>query len=392
MIEKNKEIALFIDAHKADIMKDWQELVQIEGSTLEKENVEKALAKYQSWLEAEGFSCQLIDVGEQTAGTLIATLGADRGGQPILFSGHLDTVYPQGSFGPELFKIEEGKVHGPGVLDMKGGLIVALYVVKALKSLGYDETPLKFVVSGDEENGHQLSNGADVFMEESKNCLFGLNMETGRIDNKLCIGRKGTANAYLKVTGVGSHAGNDFESGRNAIAEMAHKIIAIQALTDLEKGTTVSVGVISGGTVPNAIPKSCEIKVDIRFENHEEEEAIKAKIQAVAANTTIAGTTTEVQLVAGLRSFETTDKVESFYNFIKEVAEKTDHEVPGRVYLGGGSDAAYVGAAGTPAICSIGVLGQWNHTKEEYAVIQSMFDRISLVTTIVLNHSGFKLA
>ncbi len=390
MIEKNKEILAFIDEHRDNILNDWQELVELEGATLEKEHVETAMARYRSWLEAEGFECRMIDVGEKTAGTLVGVLGADREGEPILFSGHLDTVYPKGTFGSELFVIKDGHAHGPGVLDMKGGLIIALYVVKALKMLGYEETPLKFVVSGDEENGHQLSIGDDVFIEEAKDCLFGLNMETGRIDNKLCIGRKGTANAYITVTGVGSHAGNDFEAGRNAIAEMAHKIIVIQGLTDLAKGTTVNVGVISGGTVTNAIPASCEIKVDMRFENHQEEEAIKARVFEVASQTYIDGTTTEVEIVSGLRSFETTDKVTHFFEFIQRVASETDHEIPGSVYLGGGSDAAYVGAAETPAICSIGVLGQWNHTKEEYAVVDSMFDRISLVTTLVLNQQAFK--
>ena len=272
---------------------------------------------------------------------------------------------------------------------MKGGLIIALYVVKALRVLGYEETPIKFIVSGDEENGHQLSKGDDLFVEEAKNCLFGLNMETGRIDNKLCIGRKGVINALITVTGVGSHAGNDFESGRNAITEMAHKVLLLHDLTDLEAGTTVNPGVIAGGTVINATPASCTLKVDVRYKSLDAAEKVVNEIKNICKKTYIEGTSTEVKIIEALKSFETNDKVEKLLGFIQTIAAETNHDVPGSVYLGGGSDAAYVGIAGTPAICSIGVLGQWNHTQEEYAVVQSMFDRISLVTTVVLNQKTF---
>lgn len=388
MIERNDEVAEFIEEHKEDILHDWKELVELEGATLEKNKVEKTIAKFRSWLEEEGFNCKIIDVGNQTAGTLVGILGEERNGKPILFSGHLDTVHPAGSF-EKKFQIVDGKAYGPGVLDMKGGLIIALYVVKALRILGFDDAPIKFIVSGDEENGHQLSNGDDVFVEESRDCLFGLNMETGRIDNKLCIGRKGVLNATITVTGVGSHAGNDFESGRNAITEMAHKILLLQDLTDLEAGTTVNPGIISGGTVINAIPVECTLKVDIRYKTLAAADEVKKQINDICAKTFIDGTTTKVEILDTLKSFETNEKVEKFFHFIQDVAGKTKHEVPGSVYLGGSSDAAYVGIAGTPAICSIGVLGQWNHTQEEYAVVQSMYDRISLVTTIVLNQKDF---
>ena len=388
MINKNQEILAFIEEQKLNIIKDWQELVELEGSTLEKPKVEKTISKFQSWLEAEGFTCKVIDVGEQTAGTLIGMLGEERAGKPILFSGHLDTVYPEGTFEKE-FQIVDGKAFGPGVLDMKGGLIIALYVVKALQVLGYEETPIKFIVSGDEENGHQLSKGDDLFVEEAKNCLFGLNMETGRIDNKLCIGRKGVINALITVTGVGSHAGNDFESGRNAITEMAHKVLLLHDLTDLEAGTTVNPGVIAGGTVINATPASCTLKVDVRYKSLDAAEKVVNEIKNICKKTYIEGTSTEVKIIEALKSFETNDKVEKLLGFIQTIAAETNHDVPGSVYLGGGSDAAYVGIAGTPAICSIGVLGQWNHTQEEYAVVQSMFDRISLVTTVVLNQKTF---
>src|SRR5699024_6041606 len=129
------------------------------------------------------------------------------------FSGHMDTVFPTGSFGEELFLIKDGKAHGPGVLDMKGGIIIALYAIKALNHIGYNERPLKIIISGDEEIGHINSSGNDIITKEAEGGVCAFNLETGRADHSLCIGRKGRIECHVTVNGVESHAGNDFESG-----------------------------------------------------------------------------------------------------------------------------------------------------------------------------------
>ena len=134
----------------------------------------------------------------------------------------------------------EDKAFGPGALDMKGGAVISLYAIKVLKHLGYQESPIKIIFSGNEEKGHQGSTGAEVFLQEGKDCLFAFNMETGLMDGCLCVGRKGHLGCRVTVEGVESHAGNDFESGRSAIEEAAHEVLAIQALTDLEEGKRVS--------------------------------------------------------------------------------------------------------------------------------------------------------
>ena len=159
-------------------------------------------------------------------------------------------MFPAGSWGPAPFRIEDGKAYGPGALDMKGGVVIALYVAKALNHIGYRQTPIKVIFSGNEEKGHVGSTGDQVFLEEARGCQFAFNMETGLHTGELCVGRKGHLGCHVEVTGIESHAGNDFESGRSAIEEAAHKILAIQALTDLEEGTTVNVGVIQGAQCP----------------------------------------------------------------------------------------------------------------------------------------------
>ena len=186
----------------------------------------------------------------EAGNALVGTLGADRPGKPILFSGHMDTALASELYAEQPFRIEAGKAYGPGVVDMKGGLIIALYVAKVLNAVGYDERPLKILFVPDEEGSHQFTNVADYLTEEAAGCFFAFNMETGLMDNSLTVGRKGGIGIDVEVTGKAAHAGQAFFEGVNAIEEMAHKIVAFQALTDAEKGTTVNTGVIKGGTVP----------------------------------------------------------------------------------------------------------------------------------------------
>jgi glutamate carboxypeptidase len=214
-------------------------------------------------------------------------------------------------------------------------------------------------------------------------------METGLIDNSLCIGRKGRIDCRVTVNGVESHAGNDFLSGRNSIEEMAYKIIEFQKLTDLDVGTTVSVGTIKGGTVANAIPAKCEVNIDIRFEKMEEMESIKEKIQTICDKTYIDGTTTICEFVNVMAAYDTTDDVIRYYDFVNGISTEYGFGPMGSKRLGGSSDASYITIAKTPVICSFGVRGQWNHTIREYAVVESLFERTKLISTIILNLNKF---
>lgn len=388
-MEMQKQIEQYIRQNRQQMLDLWEELVNMESYVGEGEHVNQVLRLVQQQFEQEGFQCRIVDVGGGWGGTLVGTLGADRGGKPILFSGHLDTVFPQGSWGEKPFVIREDKAYGPGALDMKGGVVIALYAVKALNRAGWKEAPIKIIFSGNEEKGHIDSTGAQVFLEEGKDCLFAFNMETGLADGCLCVGRKGHLGCQVTVTGVESHAGNDFESGRSAIEEAAHKILAIQALTDLEEGTTVNVGVIQGGTVANAVPGQCRFTVDIRVAKEQGRQRVKEALPAIVQQCTVEGTSGSYQFEGDSPIYETTPAVEKFYQFVCQVARDQGLPEPGRRVLGGFSDAAYISLAGTPVLCSFGVRGQWNHTKREYALVETLFERTQYICAIILASGTF---
>lgn len=387
--EQYRAVCSYIDTHFDEMISFWKELVNQESYVREAENVDQVVGYLKNAFEAEGFSCETVDVGTGCGHSLSGILGEDRAGKPIIFSGHMDTVFPKGSFGENPFRIEGDKAYGPGVLDMKGGIVIALYACKALNEVGYCDTPLKILFSGNEENAHANSSGHEFFLKEGAGGKFAFNMETGRIDGALCSGRKGVLTSEIETAGREAHAGNDFTSGRSAIEEMAHKILEIQALTDFDVGTTANVGVISGGTVPNAVPGKCSVKVDMRFSRSSELERLKQELNRICNESHVPDVTASLSFKSIMPSFDTTQEVLNFYEFVKETASEYGLQVPGNVYLGGGSDASVIQKAGTPVLCSFGVQGEWNHTRQEYALVSSLPARCKLICAVVLNQEKF---
>ncbi|MGI6029105.1 MAG: M20/M25/M40 family metallo-hydrolase [Candidatus Heteroscillospira sp.] len=381
------QINAFIDAHHDEMLEKWAALVNLEGHYSEKEKVEAARAWVKAEFEAEGFVCSVHEVAENRCGILDGVLGAGRHGKPILFGGHIDTVHMSGSFdGPNPFKIVDGKAYGPGVLDMKGGIVIALYVVKALNSIGYDERPIRIIFAGEEESDH-IGNNADLYYQEhAKGAVCAFNMETGHIENCLCLGRKTQYTIRGKVHGLGGHAGNEFTKGKNALHEAMLKLTEIMKLTELDKGTTVTVSMLRAGCPENqtSIPDLAEFIIDLRIFSADLGKELLAKVEKLLNTTYIEGTTTEYTVdFAKLYAFFANDRTYNFFNHLNSVAEENGFEQFGEIKLGGASDAGSISMAGVPVICSAGVIGEYNHNRREYAVVQSLFDRAKIYATAI---------
>lgn len=379
-------ITEYVDAHREEMLSKLIELVNLEGHYEEKENVQLAQAWFRKELEAEGFICRTRDVAENRCSMLVADLAADRPGKPIMFSGHIDTVHHKGSFGGDNpCYVEDGKIYGPGVLDMKGGLIIALYAVKALNSIGYREHPIRFVVVGEEESDHVGSNGDVVLTEESKGALCCFNMETGKLQNAICTQKKSQITYFMTVDGVGGHAGNDFLKGRNAINEACYKILEIAKLTDLEQETTVTTAVIKGGGHISGIADHCEVVFDTRVTNEAEANRTREAIYEIAGRTFIDGTTTKMDHYrAKLLPLKEDDACLRFFNLINRVAEEQGFEPFEKLHLGGASDAGNIQVAGLPVVDNCGIRGEFAHNRKEYGVVESLYDRAKIFAGTVL--------
>ena len=383
-----QQVKQYIDLHKTEMIRLLEEFVELPSCSREPEVMPAAAAWVTDLLRKEGFSVRTRDVGHGNAPVLVADLNGEKGEPPVIFSGHYDTALPRTLSAQNPFRTEEGKMFGTGVLDMKGGIIIALYAIRAAVNAGL-RRPVRLILAGDEEINHLGSRAADVMAEEAKSALCAFNMETGLLSNKMAVFRKGGTRCRITVTGVEAHAGNDFTKGRSAIVEMAYKVVDIHNLTDLTVGTTMNIGTITGGTIFNAVPAKCEVVVDMRFEKNEELEKAKKKLEAVCKKTYIEGTSTEMEYIDVMHVFETTEGGLQLWDFLRGTAEEMGLAEIGKAELGGSSDAAYITMAGVPCLCSCGTMGEWNHTVREYIRTDSLYERAKLFAGALLNAGKF---
>ena len=374
MIAPIAELREFVDKNKHEMLLFWESLVNMQAGSFEVEKVNRVIDFLKKHFEVEGIDCHLVDT-KGSANMLIAELNKDVDKAPILLTGHCDTVFPSGSYPQDPFHIKDGFAYGPGVVDMKNGIAQIFYLMVALKHFGYTERPVKVIIVGDEENSHGPGITDELLMQEGKGALCCFNMESGRMDNCLTVGRKGGMDCHITVHGVAAHAGNDYLKGRNAIIEMSHKLPLLQDLTIYDEGLTLSVDVIRGGMVSNAVPDKCYAELDVRYKKLEHMEYIKQRILEVCSKTYIDGTTTEVEFVNPMPSFEESEANHKLLDYINSVATKYGYPAATPIYVGGMSDAAYFASVGVPTICSMGGQGAGAHTKEEYASVESFFRR-----------------
>lgn len=381
-MKTQKEIFQAIDEAKPVMMETWKSLVDRDCGSGNKAGVDSVGQDIRRFLEPLGFKVRFHEY-EKAGNMLVAEYG-DMSKPFVILTGHMDTVFADGTAADRPFAVRDGKVTGPGVLDMKGGITVMLYTVKTLLENGWNRYPLKIILAGDEEVGHGWSDGAKDYVEESEGALMAFNYETGFIDNGIVLERKGCAQYRFDFHGVGAHAGNNPEDGRSAVKELCHKALDMEALTDFEEGTTVNVGVIAGGTVPNAIPEDAWCRVDVRFRTMAGMKRVEKAFQEIADRVYIDGVKTECRCEIKVGAMERLASSEKLFERAQEIAGEAGLPKMKAIAVGGGSDSAYTTAAGVPTLCAMGVKGQFNHTVREWAEESSLTERTKLSAALLM--------
>ena len=371
------EIREYIESKKEEMLSKLVTLVNMEGQTEEKERLERVRDWLQAEFEAEGFECSVHEVAPDRAGLLYGVLGKDRPDKPVLLSGHFDTVFPSGTFnGLNPCRVEDGLVYGPGVCDMKGGIITALYVVKALNAIGYDRRPLRLVLVGDEEYDHEGNDCDKLITELSRGAAAAFNFECAELDNSLQTGQKQQINYRVSISGVGGHAGNEFYTSKNALHEAIYKLSEIIKLTDPVKDTTVTASVINAGHNSTSVPDHCSFTVDVRANGKAEVERILSSMEEILGKDFIEGTRTEYSyFMSKMHSYTETEEISRLHGYVSSVAVRLGYPPFGKILHGGVTDAGNIAAAGVPVLCGCGLKGAWYHSTKEYAVLSSMYER-----------------
>ena len=293
------------------------------------------------------------------------------------FIGHFDTVHlPESDFSKATVQGE--RIYGPGVLDMKGGIVTALYSVIIAQQLMNKPIPVKIIFNCDEEIG---SPDSKILIEKSFTGAAGVFVfEPAKGDHRgLVVARKGILMGRMEVTGIPAHAGENPEAGADAILEAARKIEALHRLNDSSTGTVVTVGKIIGGNASNQIPDHCTCEIDVRVQSSLEEEKVKRKIEAIMKTSTVRGTRTQYTLGCARPPFEADDNSQLLLQRYKKAADAF-HLQTETFQTGGGSDANFTAAQGIPTLDGLGPSGHGPHTNEEYINEKSLWDAICVFT------------
>jgi glutamate carboxypeptidase len=312
---------------------------------------------------------------------LIAEAGC--GARQVLMLGHYDTVWPVGQVERMPIEVRDGKLYGPGVYDMKAGLAIGLLAMQA--TLAQDALPgrrILFLVTSDEEVGSHTSRA--VIEDEARKSDAVLVLEPALADGRVKTHRKGVGVYTLRVTGVPAHAGVAPGAGASAIHELARQIITLSSLQDIERGISVNVGVIEGGTRSNVVAERAAAEIDVRVPTRSDGERIDAAVRSLVPH--LAGTSLEVDGGINRPPFERTPAVLELYEHARLAAAALGFEL-GEGGTGGASDGNFTGALGVPTLDGLGAVGDGAHAYHEHVVVEDLPRRAALLAGLILRLS-----
>lgn len=370
------ELLHYFETQKQAMVDQLTELIHYETPTTDKTATDRLGAYMEGQFAALGASSVTrlpqTDVGD----FLLAKWNESASSQPILFLIHIDTVWPLGTLAERPVTIDaDGRLFGPGAVDMKGGITIVLTALRGLRELNQmPDRPIWVLMTSDEEVGSV--NSIPVIREVAKDCGLVLVMEPGTKEGALKTWRKGIATYRVHVEGRPSHAGNAPEQGINAIVELAQQILHINGLNDLRNGTSVSVTMTSGGSAGNVIPAQASAFVDTRFLTQRAMSDIHASLTRLEPF--VPGAQVRVEPVHSRDPMEHNDQMKATVAQAKAIGEKYGLTVR-EDGSGGGSDGNITAGMGIPTLDGLGPQGDGLHALHEHVVINSMPQRAALI-------------
>lgn len=367
------DITGWLAERESDMVALLEALVNTDSGTYDKAGVDAVGNKIKSFLEAEGMTVDTIPI-ERHGDALRATVAApgQSGNRPAMLMGHRDTVFPKGEPDRRPFTIRDGRAYGPGVADMKAGLVMNAFVLAAFHRFGGAPVPLVGLFTGDEEIGSPTSR--PIIEAEARAAAAVFNSEPGRPSGNIVTGRKGGVFFRAEVTGKAAHSGANFDKGVSAIEELARKIQKWHALTDLSVGQTVNVGLIEGGQSVNTVAPLASCGIDMRYMEPEDRDEIVAKITDVAETCTVEGTSARIEITGEFRPMKRSTESKSLFEQYQAGARDAGLKVDGE-YSGGCADSGFTASIGTPTLCGLGPVGANAHSEEEFMELATMVPR-----------------
>jgi glutamate carboxypeptidase len=361
------------------------ELVGIDSGSYSKSGVDAVQGRLRVWLEAAGIACESFP--NPTYGNcLVARLPPRSGGEvrPIVLMGHCDTVFPDGTAAQRPFRIDGDRATGPGVADMKAGLVMNSFVLAALHRVGVP-CALTGLYTADEEIASPSSR--PLIEAEARQARAVFNAEPGRPSGNLVSRRKGAAFIELEVTGRAAHSGAAHAQGVSAIEAMARKIQRLHRLTDYDLGTTVNVGLMRGGQSVNTVAPRATAAIDVRFPTLNIMEKILGEVREICTCCELPGSESRILREGNFLPLEQDEASRELLERYARSAKGLGLDVAGEA-TGGSADSGFTAALGTPTLCATGPVGGNAHTDEEWCRIDTMVPRAQALALTIMELAG----
>jgi glutamate carboxypeptidase len=374
-----KTILDWLGAQRGAMLALLEQLVNTDSGSYDKAGVDAVGARIRDFLERSGIAHDAV--ANDTYGDGIRATVGGGSNTTILLMGHRDTVFPKQEASRRPFRIDNGRAYGPGVADMKAGLVMNAFVLAAFQKFGGAPAPLVGLFTADEEIGSPSSR--PLIESEARHARAVFNSEPGRPSGNVVTGRKGGVFMRFEVTGKAAHSGANPELGISAIEELARKVVALHALTDRAKGTTVNVGLISGGQTVNTVAPWAKGEIDLRFVTPADRAAAMARIEEIIATSYVPGTSAKLEIAGEFLPLVETADGKRLFDLYTSCAGEVGLKIAGE-FTGGCADSGFAANVGTPTLCATGPVGGKAHTPDEYLEVETMVPRAQALALAVM--------
>ena len=377
---EEKKVTEWLASRKEGMVALLRELVDTDSGSYDKAGVDRAGEVVARFHKANGLKVEIVPdsrFGDAVRARLPNPAANDQ--RPVMLLGHRDTVFPEGEPTRRPFTIRDGRAYGPGVADMKAGLVIEAFVAAAFSACGGLKAPLMMLTTSDEEIASPSSRPVIEAAARESRCVF--NAEPSRLpagtefvrDRRQSVtsGRKGGVFMRADFQGRAAHSGANYEKGVSAIVDLGHKIPKIQGLTDLEAGVTVNVGLIGGGQTVNTVAPHAWCEIDLRYRTKAQRDELVDAIRAIVETPVVEGSSAQLIIKGEFLPLETTAESAELYEAYRNAAAGFGIAVTAE-YTGGCADSGFTAAQGCPTLCSVGPVGGMAHTPDEFLEIESI--------------------
>jgi len=380
MTQEEARIVAWLGERREAMIDLLREMVDTDSGSYDKAGVDRAGQVLARFHEKNGLSVEIVPdarYGDAVKARLPNPTANDQ--RPVLLLGHRDTVFPEGEPTRRPFTIKGGRAYGPGVADMKAGLVIEAFVAAAFSACGGLKAPLLMLTTSDEEIASPSSRPVIEAAAREARCVF--NAEPGRLpagtefarDLKQSItsGRKGGVFMRAEFLGKAAHSGANYEKGVSAIVDLGHKIPKLQGLTDLAAGVTVNVGLIGGGQTVNTVAPSAWCEIDLRYKTKAQRDELVGAIRSIIETPMVEGSSAQLIIKGEFLPLETTAESAALFEAYRDAAAGFGIAIVAE-YTGGCADSGFTAAQGCPTLCSVGPIGGMAHTPDEFLEVESI--------------------